>query len=146
MPEEIISAKERARLLNSLHRYLFWVGEKIPEEVEIEGRKIRLHELIWKFINKPDLTDEDKELVDTCIGKLSLKELECERKLEQENLTPRQAKEVFDKTAGLLRAIMDLRELETYPEKCKRDLKEESIRCKVDEAKEWINFLDSVKK
>ncbi len=39
-------------LLNKLHRPLFWVGEHIPEEIDINGKNVKLHEIIWEIINK----------------------------------------------------------------------------------------------
>jgi len=36
---------KKGTLLNGLHRYLIWVGEKVPEDVLVNGENIKLHEL-----------------------------------------------------------------------------------------------------
>lgn len=148
MPKkEFITKRERAKLLNSLHRYVFWVGEKIPEKVEIDGKTIKLHEFIWEMINKPELSDEDKEHIERYIILLSRKEHEYETYLQTAEITPRNAKKLFNKTAGLLRAIMDLKELEKGPRREEeRHFHERLVKRKVAEAKELISFLDEIKK
>ncbi|HEY6625956.1 MAG TPA: DUF5788 family protein, partial [Ignavibacteriaceae bacterium] len=60
-PDDCISLEEREHLLNGLHRYLIWVGEKVPEEVEINGENIKLHELIWRCIHNKELSEQEKD-------------------------------------------------------------------------------------
>jgi hypothetical protein len=147
MPEkELINKRERAKLLNSLHRYVFWVGEKIPEKVEIEGKTIKLHEFIWEMVNKPEFSEKDKEHIECYIKLLSRREHEYETYLQTAELTPGNAKKFFNKTAGLLRAIMDLKELEKGPRREEeRHFHERLVKRKVAEAKELISFLDEIK-
>ena len=147
MPEELITKSERAKLLNSLHRYVFWVGEKIPEKVEIDGKTIKLHEFIWEMINKNELSDEDKEHIEYYLTLLSKKEHEYTTYLETAEMTPENAKKIFNKTAGLLRAIMDLKELEKGPRREEeRHFHEHLVQRKVAEAKEFISFLEEINK
>lgn len=147
MSAELITKRERAKLLNSLHRYVFWVGEKIPEKVEIDGKTIMLHEFIWEMINKTELSDEDKEHIERYITLLSKKEQEYKTYLETAEITPENAKKIFNKTAGLLRAIMDLKELEKGPRREEeRHFHQRLVERKVAEAKELISFLDEIKK
>ncbi|MCG7852593.1 MAG: DUF5788 family protein [Methanosarcinaceae archaeon] len=148
MPEmELITKRERAKLLNSLYRYVFWVGEKIPEKVEIDGKTIMLHEFIWEMINKTELSDEDKGHIERYITLLSKKEHEYKTYLETAEMTPENAKKIFNKTAGLLRAIMDLKELEKGPRRGEeKHFHQRLVERKVAEAKELIFFMDELKK
>ncbi|UGV40991.1 methyl-accepting chemotaxis protein [Methanococcoides orientis] len=140
--DQLITKNQRAKLLARLHRHLFWCGERIPDEVEIEGKMIPLHEIIWKLINKPKLTGEDRVYIDHFIVALRKKARSCENYLEKTDLTLEQAKDVFDKTAGLLRAIMDLKDIEELsgPERMKK-YQEEAEKCKLKDAKSWMNFI-----
>ncbi|NYT19607.1 MAG: methyl-accepting chemotaxis protein [Methanosarcinales archaeon] len=140
--DQLITEDQRAKLLARLHRHLFWCGERIPDEVEIEGKMVPLHEITWKLITKPKLTEEDREHIDHCIVVLRKKAKSCENYLGKTDMTLEQAKDVFDKTAGLLRAIMDLKDLEELsgPERMKK-YQEEVERCKIKDAKSWMNFL-----
>lgn len=140
--EQLITEEQRAKLLARLHRHLFWCGERIPDEVELEGEKVPLHEITWKLINKPKLTVEDREHIDRCIIALQKKAKSCENYLEGADMTLDEAKDVFDKTAGLLRAVMDLKDLEELsgPERVEK-YQEEVERCKLRDAKSWMNFI-----
>ncbi|NOQ49017.1 MAG: methyl-accepting chemotaxis protein [Methanococcoides sp.] len=140
--EDILTEKQRKKFLAGLHRQLFWCGERIPDEVEIHGKMIPLHEITWELINKPDLNDEDKEQIEHCIVSLSKKARSFESVLETETMTVGEAKGIFDKTAGPLRAVMDLKEIEELPgpERMTK-FKEDAMKCTVKDAKGWIKFL-----
>jgi hypothetical protein len=140
--DQLITRQQREKLLARLHRQLFWCGERIPDEVEIEGKIVPLHEISWKLINKPTLTEEDRQHIDHCILVLNKKAKSFETYLEKTDMTLDEAKKVFDKTAGLLRAIMDLKDLEELsgPERMKK-YHEEAEKCKVKDAKSWMQFL-----
>ncbi|AKB84699.1 DUF5788 family protein [Methanococcoides methylutens] len=143
--DQLITKQQREKLLARLHRHLFWCGERIPDEVELEGKKVPLHEITWQLINKEKLTDEDRDHIDHCIVSLNKKAKSCETYLEKTDMTLDEAKDVFDKTAGLLRAIMDLKDIEELsgPERMKK-FREEAEKCKVKDAKGWMQFLEEL--
>ncbi len=144
--DEFITKREHAKLLNSLHKYLFWVGEQIPEKVDIDGEQVRLHEFVWEMVNKPQLSDEDKKQINHCITRISEKEEEYESDLEESDLTQEDAKKLFNLTAGLLRALMDLKELEESPKKKRlRKFHYDAKKRKIDDAKKLVAFLDKIK-
>ncbi len=146
MAEECeITDRERNRLLNSLHRRLFWVGEQIPSKVKLDGKEVNLHEVVWEIVNKRKYSSEDLENIQTFLDMLNEKEKECERYLEEGDITYREAKEIFNETAGLMRAIMDLQEL-TVPSKRKaRAQTKHTCDVKTEEWDRLIKILDSKK-
>lgn len=94
MAEECeITELERNKLLNSLHRRLFWVGEQIPRKIMLEGKEVNLHEVVWEIVNKKKYTQNDLENIETFLDILYEKEQECERYLEEGDLTHEEAKE-----------------------------------------------------
>ena len=144
--DDFITKREHAKLLTRLHKYLFWVGEQIPEMIDIDGEQIHLHEFVWKMVNKPDLSDNDKKQINYCITRISEKEAEFETDLEISDLTHEDAKKLFSETAGLLRALMDLKELEASPKKKRsRKYHYDVKKRKIDDAKKLITFLDKIK-
>lgn len=144
--DEFITKSEHAKLLNSLHKYLFWVGEQIPEKIEIDGDQVYLHKFVWEMVNKPQISDEDKKQINYCIARISEKEAEYESDLGKSNLTPEDAKKLFSETAGLLRALMDLKELEGSPKKKRsRKFHHAAKKRKIDDAKKLVTFLDKIK-
>lgn len=142
-----ISEKERKELLEALHCRLFWVGQYIPHKVELEGKEYPLHEYVWELIKKEEITEEEKERIDKCIQLISEKEEEDEKELEEETLTREEAWELYHETAGLLRAIMDLREIEDGTMKeSQASFQQKFAEQRVKDAKLWLEFLKKVKK
>ncbi|MCZ7392773.1 MAG: DUF5788 family protein [Candidatus Methanoperedens sp.] len=142
--DDYISEEEREHLLAGLHRFLVWVGEKIPEEVEVNGKSIKLHELIWRCVHKKELTEEEKKRLLDLVQLLETKEKHDEEFLHKANLTHEEAKRLYDESASLIRAIMDLRECESGKIKLKESRDE--IRQKIDDARRWIGFLKNIGK
>lgn len=142
--DDYISPEEREHLLAGLHRFLVWVGEKVPDEVEVNGKSIKLHELIWRCIHKKELSEQERMRLLELVRILEIKEKHDEEALHKANLTREEAKRLYDESASLIRAIMDLRECEAGKIKLKESRDE--IRRKVDDARRWIGFLKNVGK
>lgn len=141
-PEEYITEEERKELLSALHCRLFWVGQQIPDYIEFDGKNYPLHNYVWELIQKDKLTDEDKSRIDKCIEKISAKEKKDERDLEKKPLTHENAQALYHETAGLLRAIVDLKEIEdgTLKEDTKR-FQEQFASQRIKDAKLWLEFI-----
>jgi hypothetical protein len=142
--DDYITQEEREHFLNGLHRYLVWVGEKIPDEVEVNGKSIKLHELVWRCIHKKQLSEQEKKRLLELINLLETKEKHDEETLRKANLTHEEAKKLYDESASLMRAIMDLRECESGKIRLKESSDE--IKRKIDDARRWISFLKNVGK
>lgn len=142
--DDYISPEEREHLLAGLHRFLVWVGEKVPDEVEVNGKSIKLHELIWRCIHKKKLSEQERMRLLELVHILETKEKHDEEALHKANLTREEAKRLYDESASLIRAIMDLRECEAGKVKLKESRDE--IRRKVDDARRWIGFLKNIGK
>ncbi len=139
-----ISREERERLLSELHRFLAWVGEKLPGEIEVDGEKINLHELIWNCLNSEQSSEEEKERYTELIHILESREKHDEEVLLKADLTREEAKRLYHESAALIRAILDLRECEAGGKPSKES--GEEIRKKIDDAKRWLGFLKTVGK
>jgi hypothetical protein len=142
--DDYIPREEREHLLNGLHRYLIWVGEEVPEEVEVDGKNIKLHELIWACIHKKEISEQEKNRILELVLLLETKAKNDEEILNKESLTREEAKRLYTEIAGLIRAIMDLKECEAGKVKLKMPSAE--IKQKVDDARRWIGFLKTVGK
>ncbi|WMW21437.1 DUF5788 family protein [Methanolobus mangrovi] len=139
-----ISDQERQILLNRLHKCLFWVGEQIPSKICIKGREVNLHEVVWEIVNKAKLDHDDLKNIDCFLELLRDKEKEYEECLEHEHLNCDEAKELFDRAAGVMRAIMDLKEL-TISSKRKVIFKNRHI-CKDVSTDEWDALTEDINK
>jgi hypothetical protein len=145
--EKHITNEERKQLLSALHCRLFWVGQHIPDHVEFEGETYQLHNYVWELIQKDKLTEVEKSRIDKCIGIISAKEKKDEKELEEKPLTPEEAKNLYHETAGLLRAITDLKEIEdgTLKESAK-SFQEQFNNQRIKDARLWLEFINKVSK
>lgn len=142
--DDILSRDERHHMLFELHRYLAWVGEPLPETITIEGQEIKLHDLIWKLIQKGTLTQPERGCVKWLIGRLEQREKKDEETLETGILTRGEAEYLHDEAAGLLRAIMDLRDLEDGSIK-QADFKKLNITDRVEDARRWVKYMKKIR-
>lgn len=145
--EEYITEDERKQLLSALHCRLFWVGQHIPDHMEFEGKTYPLHNYVWELIQKDKLTESEKSRVDKCIEIISAKEKEDEKGLEEKFLTQEEAKNLYHETAGLLRAITDLKEIESgaFQENTKH-FQEKFANQRIRDAKLWLEFIKNPSK
>ncbi|MCQ6962830.1 DUF5788 family protein [Methanolobus chelungpuianus] len=140
--DRTITEHERKHLLAALHRRLIWVGREIPYNIELNGKKYNPHTVVWELLNKKKLDNKDREFIDRCILHISEKAKEDELELATGQLTEEEAKKLFDETAGLLRTLMDLRDIEEGVSKEKeKEFFETFNRERVAEARRWISFL-----
>jgi len=140
---ETLSARERDSLLHRLHRYLVWVGAEIPDVCEIDGTEIPLRELIWRLISKQQLTEEETAGIESLIHVLEKKEANDEVAIAEANISKEEAKNLYNEASGLLRAIMDLKEIEhgTHPDK---DIRRKEMRKKIRDAHSLLKFVDEI--
>ncbi|NPE30896.1 hypothetical protein HNV12_23675 [Methanococcoides sp. SA1] len=75
---QFITESERKKLFARLHHHLFWVGQLIPYEIEIDGENIQLHEVVWQLLNKKELSDTDNKYIEHWISLLSKREKQGE--------------------------------------------------------------------
>ncbi len=142
--DELITPDEREHLLYGLHRFLVWVGEELPDKVEVDGEDIEIHDLIWRCIHKKDFSEQEKQRFVELIHILEAKEKLDEESLKKASLTREEARKLFHESAALIRAIMDIRECEEGTVKLKET--DVEIRQKIDDAKRWIGFLKNIGK
>ncbi|MPM53717.1 hypothetical protein SDC9_100486 [bioreactor metagenome] len=115
--------------------------------MEFEGNKYPLHNYVWELIQKENLTPGEKSRIDKCIDIISAKEKEDEKELEEKPLTEEEAKSLYHETAGLLRAITDLKEIEsgTLKEDTRR-FQDKFNEQRVKDARLWLEFIKNTSK
>ena len=140
---ERLSVSEREKLLHGLHGYLAWVGAEIPDVFEIDGTEIPLHEVVWRLINKKELTEAETAGIESLICAIGDKEACDENALAKETITREEAECLYKEAAGLLRAIMDLKGIENgvHPDK---DVRRKILQKKISDAQGLLKFVDDV--
>ena len=143
MSSEILTDADRRRCEAKLHRLLSWVGTEIPAEIHLGCGDVPLRDTIYNFLVKDTLTEEDERQIHRLLRNLERRELMDEEKLKHAPLTKKEAEELCLELAGLLRAIMDLRDVEVPRQK--RLLKERGKRHGVEDVKRWRSYLKEIK-
>lgn len=140
-----ISDEEREHLLSNIRRSLIWVGEPIPNTIDIDGKTIELRKLVWAYIHKKDFTEQERTQLRSLIRSLEIKRMYNEEVLSRSNLTHEDAKKLYHEIAALIRAVMSIRECEAGKIKLK-EFNEEIRHHKIEDIKRWTNFLKDVGK
>jgi hypothetical protein len=170
---DYLTEAEREKLLASLHHFLVWVGVAEPEQMQIDGNdlsgemqkhhqtekdlppevhagqgRIELHRLIWRLINEKEITLEERRQIEELIEILDRKEKKEEQDLKTEKLSLKQAMALHDDAAGIIRAILDLKDILRKREHGAPAEygASELIKQKVDQVKKWNKFVDEIKK
>jgi len=113
MDATTLTKKEREELLFKLNRIFTFVGTEIPEEIELEGEDIPLHEVMWHLINhKKAITPEECVAVKRLCGAIQRKIRQIESTIRSQNIDEREALVLYAEAQGLIRAAVELRGLE----------------------------------
>jgi len=138
----LLTNEERAKMLSRIHSLVYWVGMLIPEHEMLGGSELDLREIVYDLTTKEKLTPEDTTRVNRLITLLRKREHELERKLEHDRLTIDTAKGMLEEVCGLLRAIDDLKSVESAE---KAEFRKKELMTRVEEAKRWQHFVESIK-
>ena len=140
----ILQPEERERILNRIQSLFNWVGVGIPEEVEIDGKRIKLNRLVSDFITKSEFSEEDHNNIKILIKVLLKKEKALEKIISTDNISDHKAMKMLDEITGILRAVDKLRNLSGVDEQELLTDKEDLMR-KIDDEKRWLKFVRSMK-
>jgi len=113
----------------------------IPEHEILGGSELDLREIVYDLTTKEKLTPEDTAKVNRLIDQLRRKESALEKKLEHDKLTIDTAKGMLEEVCGLLRAIDELKSVESVE---KAEFRKQELMTRVEEAKRWQKFVESI--
>ncbi len=139
-----LTKQEREKLLFKLNRLFIFIGCEIPDKIELEGKNIPLHELIWKIIiSKEPLSPEELAAVDKLYRDIEKKIHEDELKIKSADISKTTARELYIETCGLIRAAMELRDIEKIGSL--RDYSVQAIPEMVESQKNWLEYLKKIR-
>ena len=138
----LLTPDERAKMLARIHSLVYWVGMLIPDHELLGDSEIDLREVVYDLTNKEELTEEDVARINELISLLKQKEHELEKKLAHDPLSVEAAKGLLEEICGLLKAIDELRTVES-PEKA--EFRKQEVLSRVEDAKRWQKFVDAIK-
>ncbi len=113
----------------------------IPEHEVLGGTEVDLRESVFDLTTKEKLTPEDTARVNRLIDQIRRKEVELEKKLEHDRLTLDAAKGMLEEICGLLRAMDELKSVESVE---KAEFRKQDLMNRVEAAKRWQKFVESI--
>ncbi len=129
--------EERRRILARIHSLFYWVGVLVPEEELIEDTRIPLRDIVYNFISKENPTEEEIQGALALAKVLEKKAHELEEKIKEGDITKAEARKLFEETAGLLRAVDDLR----HAKGDVLEVRTKALMAKIDDEKRWLEFV-----
>jgi hypothetical protein len=139
-----ISDEERRKLKSKLIRTLNWIGVKMPEEIELNGKKLPLSEVVWDLLNKKEcFTDEEKKVIADLEMALEKKLKEDVRNIDRDEQKT-EAIDHYCEALGLMRAIISLKGM-LSGDRCERVRLTKKLRDRQkEETENWLSFLKSL--
>lgn len=144
MSADEYTQEDRRKCEIRLHKHLAWVGTQYPENLDVQGKNIKIREFIFDLITKNRLSSKDLKEIKILLHILQEIKLRKEKELETMKLTISEGRQLCDEIAGLIRAVDALKDLPKMREKGEfyRKSKENRIR----REKRWIKYLENLKK
>jgi len=137
----LLTPEDRAKMLARIHSLVYWVGMLVPEHELLGDSEIDLRETVYDLTTKEKLTEKDVAKVNELIARLKQKEHFLEKKLAHDPMTMDTAKSLLEEICGLLRAIDELRSVESTE---KAEFRKNELMGRVEDAKRWQKFVDAI--
>lgn len=138
----LLTPDERAKMLARIHSLVYWVGMLIPEHELLGDSEIDLREVVYDLTNKENLSNEEVAKVNELIALLKGKEHDLEKRLAHDPMSMEAAKALLEEICGLLRAIEELRSVESME---KAEFRKQEVMNRVEDAKRWQKFVDAIR-
>lgn len=136
-----LTEEDRTKIIARIHSALFWLGKFVPEEDLLDGRKVPLRDIIYRFVSKEQPTEEEVLEALSLADSMQRKARDLETSLKNgENLTKGQAHMLLDEICGLMRGVDEVRTAKGADAR----IKAKALMAKVQDEKRWQDFVKSV--
>jgi hypothetical protein len=136
-----LTEEDRAKILARIHSMLFWLGKFIPEEEMLDGEKIPLRDIIFKFVSEERPSDEDVLAALSLTDAMQRKARQLEESLKsEEHLTKGKAHMLMDEICGLMRGVDEVR----TSRGADAQFKARTLMVRVQDERRWQEFVKSV--
>jgi hypothetical protein len=135
-----LTEEDRRKILSRLHSLLFWLGKQIPEEELLEGERIPLREVIFKFVMNEKPSPEEVQGAMALADALEAKAKRLERELTDRKMTKGEAHIILDEICGLLRGVDDIRKSSG----ANASILAKALINRVQDERRWLDFVKKV--
>jgi hypothetical protein len=135
-----LTEEDRRKILSRIHSLLFWLGKFIPEEELLEGEKVPLRDVIFRYIMKENPSPEEVQGALDLADALEMKARQLEKQLQEGRLTRGEAHVILDEICGLLRAVDDIRRSRG----ANAPIKMKAMMNRVQDERRWLSFVKNI--
>jgi hypothetical protein len=139
--KDCLTPEERKKILARIHSLLFWVGENVPDTEELDGQKVPLRDVVFRFITEEQPSEDTVRSAHELARSLESKARLLENDLRLEPMEKETAHQVMHEALGLLRAVDELRDLKLE----ERNVRARELMSKVSDEKRWLSFVKKVR-
>jgi hypothetical protein len=132
---------DRLKILSRIHSMLYWLGKFIPEEELLEGQNVRLREVIFNYVSKPNPTPDEVEGALSLASALERKARELETELRTKQMTKGHAPVRLDEICGLLRGVEDIRRSRG----AEAQIRAATLMSRVKDERRWLEFVKEIR-
>ncbi len=136
-----LTSEDRAKIVSRIHSLFYWVGEMIPQEIELEHRRVPLRDVVFNYIMSDSPSEDDRKDAEALARLLDRSVKDMEEEIKHGDLTRAEACELMNEARSYLRAADELRNA-TGEE---ADVKRHALMKRVDDARRWKRFIDKVR-
>jgi hypothetical protein len=131
-------------LLFKLNRLFTFIGTEVPEEVELDGQVVALHDVLWGLINhKRELTPEEFSAVQRLYSAIERKIHEIESVIRSSDIDEHEGLALYAEAQGLIRAATELRDFEKG--KLLDNYVQTASKESIEARKRWLSYLKRIK-
>ena len=130
-----MQAYQRKQLLERIGRDGATVGAEIPDEIEIQGETLDLHEFVFEIKRRETIPPGERDRVETAKRNLRRERTERVDRIENDAISYEEGSDLADAVIGIDRALNALDQLEPV------DLEAEAERQAAADRKRWTKFL-----
>jgi len=130
---------ERKQLLERVEREGSTLGADIPEEIEVQGETVELHQFVFEIKRRDTVPPGEREKVEEAKKNLRRERLQRKQRLEDEaeaaDLTFAEGEELVESIIGIDRALEALQSLGPT------SIEQEAQAKEAADKKRWMKFL-----
>ncbi len=132
-----LTDQDRQKILARIHSLLYWLGKFVPEEELLDGRKVKLRDVIHNYVSKANPTAQDIEGAMSLANALENKARKLEEELRTEKMSKGNAHIILDEICGLMRAVDEIRHAKSTDAYAKAV----ALMSRVRDERRWQDFI-----
>jgi len=128
---------ERKQLLERVEREGSTLGADIPDEIEVQGETVELHQFVFEIKRRDKVPQGERERVETAKRNLRRERLQRKQRLEDE-----ETEMTFEEGEKLVQSIIGIdRALEALQSLGPANIEQEAQAKEAADEKRWMEFL-----